>query len=118
MLQCGCIVPPTTQAQLIVTALPSWNQSSHGPHELPHGPGDNPSPHQIYDHGDGMFAARLWWMLLLHGHPQPLVLRGGWRRWQQEGRASELYEPCMLKVSGREGRGSSTHSAEVWQITC
>jgi len=45
-----------------------------------------------------MFAARLWWALTFHGHPQPRVLEGGWAKWQAEGRESELYEPCTLKV--------------------
>jgi hypothetical protein len=59
----------------------------------------------VYDSGDGMFAARLWWALLVHGHPQPLILEGGWAQWRAEGRQSELYEPCTLKVRGH---------AEVW----
>jgi thiosulfate/3-mercaptopyruvate sulfurtransferase len=52
----------------------------------------------VYDGGDGMFAARLWWALTVHGHPRPLILEGGWARWVEEGRESELYEPCTLKV--------------------
>eukprot|EP00877_Chromochloris_zofingiensis_P002229 jgi/Chrzof1/12006/Cz06g17250.t1 len=55
-------------------------------------------PVVVYDSGDGMFAARLWWMLMVHGHPAPLVLEGGWARWLAEGRETELYEPCTLKV--------------------
>jgi hypothetical protein len=33
---------------------------------------------QAYDSGDGMFAARLWWMLTVVGHPAAYVLEGGW----------------------------------------
>lgn len=58
-----------------------------------------PSVHpQVYDSGDGMFAARLWWALTLHGHPDVRILEGGWGRWQGEGRKVALYEPCTLKV--------------------
>lgn len=33
---------------------------------------------QAYDSGDGMFAARLWWLLTVAGHPAAFVLEGGW----------------------------------------
>lgn len=33
---------------------------------------------QAYDGGDGMFAARLWWLLTLAGHTAAYVLEGGW----------------------------------------
>eukprot|EP00775_Hariotina_reticulata_P006530 gene6530-6758_t len=55
-------------------------------------------PVVAYDAGDGMMAARLWWVLSVAGHPCPLVLEGGWTKWQAEGRPSELHEPCTLKV--------------------
>ncbi|KAF6264271.1 Rhodanese-like domain-containing protein [Scenedesmus sp. NREL 46B-D3] len=51
-----------------------------------------------YDAGDGMLAARLWWMLTVAGHPSALLLEGGWAKWRAEGRPSELHEPCTLKV--------------------
>lgn len=55
---------------------------------------------KAYDSGDGMFAARLWWMLTVAGHPAAYVLEGGWSKWRAEHRPSELYEPCTLKVYG------------------
>ncbi|KAF8060571.1 STR1 [Scenedesmus sp. PABB004] len=55
-------------------------------------------PVVVYDGGDGMLAARLWWSLTVAGHPEALVLEGGWARWRAEGRPSELHEPCTLKV--------------------
>lgn len=55
-------------------------------------------PMQAYDSGDGMFAARLWWMLTIAGHPSARVLEGGWDKWRAEGRQTELYEPCTLRV--------------------
>jgi thiosulfate/3-mercaptopyruvate sulfurtransferase len=33
---------------------------------------------QAYDGGDGMMAARLWWVLTVAGHPSAMVLEGGW----------------------------------------
>ena len=38
-----------------------------------------------YDDGNGMYAARLWWMLRWLGHDDVAVLDGGMRRWQQLG---------------------------------
>ena len=40
-----------------------------------------------YDAGDGMFAARLWWMLKWIGHAEVVVLDGGLAAWQQAGGA-------------------------------
>jgi hypothetical protein len=51
-----------------------------------------------------MMAARLWWMLTVAGHPSALLLEGGWAKWKAEGRPSELYEPCTLKVGGSVAR--------------
>ncbi|GLI60803.1 hypothetical protein VaNZ11_002908 [Volvox africanus] len=56
-------------------------------------------PVVVYDVGTGMIAARVWWQLLLYGHPRPYVLAGGWPSWLAEGGRSELYEPCPLKLS-------------------
>jgi len=36
-----------------------------------------------YDDGNGMYAARLWWMLRWLGHDEVAVLDGGLRRWRQ-----------------------------------
>ena len=38
-----------------------------------------------YDDGNGMYAARLWWMLRWLGHDDTAVLDGGMRRWIQLG---------------------------------
>lgn len=43
----------------------------------------------IYDDGNAMFAARLWWMLRWIGHTAVAVLDGGWHAWQQAGGAVE-----------------------------
>lgn len=39
-----------------------------------------------YDQGDGMYAARMWWMLRWLGHEHAAVLDGGFAKWQREGR--------------------------------
>ena len=40
-----------------------------------------------YDQGNGMYAARLWWMLHWLGHDAAAVLDGGLAKWLREGRA-------------------------------
>eukprot|EP00198_Chlamydomonas_reinhardtii_P010963 XP_001700300.1 predicted protein [Chlamydomonas reinhardtii] len=52
---------------------------------------------EVYDDGGSMTAARVWWSLLLYGHPRPYILAGGWDAWRAGGGGSELYEPCPLK---------------------
>jgi thiosulfate/3-mercaptopyruvate sulfurtransferase len=41
----------------------------------------------IYDTLDGIWAARLWWVLRAFGHERVAVLDGGFRKWIAEGRA-------------------------------
>ena len=38
-----------------------------------------------YDQGNGMYAARLWWMLRWLGHDAVAVLDGGYAKWLKEG---------------------------------
>lgn len=38
----------------------------------------------IYDAGNSMFAARLWWMLRWLGHEKVAILDGGWQAWIAE----------------------------------
>ena len=40
-----------------------------------------------YDQGNGMYAARLWWMLRWLGHDAVAVLDGGFAKWTKEGHA-------------------------------
>ena len=39
----------------------------------------------VYDHGNGMLASRLWWMLQYMGQTAVAVLDGGWQAWQALG---------------------------------
>jgi len=53
----------------------------------------------VYDSGNGLLAPRVWWCLSYHGHPAPLILDGGYARWVEEGRSTDLAEPCPLTAS-------------------
>lgn len=39
-------------------------------------------PIVIYDRGNHIWAARLWWILSAYGHKQCYVLHGGWHAWK------------------------------------
>jgi thiosulfate/3-mercaptopyruvate sulfurtransferase len=39
-----------------------------------------------YDDNNGLFAARLWWVLQFYGHANAKVLNGGWYKWLYEHR--------------------------------
>ncbi|XP_024543215.1 uncharacterized protein LOC112350724 [Selaginella moellendorffii] len=57
-------------------------------------------PVVVYDDCDCLLACWLWWSLVRHGHERVHVLDGGYKKWTAEGRATELYEPCPLKIYG------------------
>jgi thiosulfate/3-mercaptopyruvate sulfurtransferase len=52
-----------------------------------------------YDQGNGMYAARLWWMLHWLGHEAAAVLDGGLAKWSREGRAVSTEVPNVQPVS-------------------
>ena len=52
-----------------------------------------------YDQGNGMFAARLWWMLRWLGHDAAAVLDGGFARWTAEGRPVDTTTPSVEPVT-------------------
>lgn len=48
-----------------------------------------------YDDQSGATAARLWYLLLAHGHERAAVLDGGIRKWAAEGRPLETEAACV-----------------------
>ena len=48
-----------------------------------------------YDDQAGAIAARLWFLLRVHGHADVALLDGGIRKWQAEGRALETTVPVV-----------------------
>jgi len=68
-----------------------------------------------YDQGNGMFAARLWWMLRYMGHDAVAVLDGGWARWLRESRPVEsgAVTPAPARFAGEPRAGWLRTAAEV-----
>lgn len=44
---------------------------------------DDDSQVVVYDHGPGMWAGRMWWLLRHYGHENVAVLDGGLARWRE-----------------------------------
>jgi thiosulfate/3-mercaptopyruvate sulfurtransferase len=64
-------------------------------------------PVVVYDDWGGRAAARAWWLLRFHGHPQVHVLDGGWPAWVAAGGDAEsgtvTPEPGDFAVSAEKG---------------
>lgn len=54
-------------------------------------------PVVVYDYGDGMAAARLWWTLRWAGHPNVRVLDGGFAAWERAGQPIESDTPPCVR---------------------
>lgn len=63
----------------------------------------------VYDAGNAMFAAHLWWMLRWLGHESVAVLDGGWAAWRAIGGAVETgaRAPCLSEAQAIQGLGPS-----------
>jgi thiosulfate/3-mercaptopyruvate sulfurtransferase len=55
----------------------------------------NDRPVVTYDDWGGRAAARAWWLLRHHGHPDVRVLDGGWAAWQRSGGVLEVGQPAV-----------------------
>jgi len=52
-----------------------------------------------YDQGNGVYAARLWWMLHFSGHDAVAVLDGGFAQWKREGRTVTTATPAVDAIT-------------------
>lgn len=57
-------------------------------------------PVVVYDDWSGHAAARCWWLLRFHGHPDVRVLDGGWAAWQSAGGHVEQGPPAPAATRG------------------
>jgi thiosulfate/3-mercaptopyruvate sulfurtransferase len=64
-----------------------------------------------YDQNNGMWAARLWWLLQWLGHPAAAVLDGGLDRWIAEGRSLTAEEPHVESATFIARQPTPTASA-------
>lgn len=98
-------------------------KSVHGRHPLPSAEQlarvwarldiDQHSRVVAYDQDQGMYAARLWWMLRETGHTQVQILDGGYAKWQTDGQAIETTTNAGATELPREGAGQLRAAAIV-----
>ncbi|HET8560900.1 MAG TPA: sulfurtransferase [Marmoricola sp.] len=62
-------------------------------------------PVVVYDDWGGRAAARCWWLLRHHGHPDVRVLDGGWSAWVAAGFPTETGRPPVLGGDFAAGPG-------------
>jgi thiosulfate/3-mercaptopyruvate sulfurtransferase len=72
----------------------------------------------LYDQDNGMYAARLWWMLRYMGHDAAAVVDGGWAKWTREGRPARSGEETApaATFTGQLRAGMRLHVGEVERL--
>jgi thiosulfate/3-mercaptopyruvate sulfurtransferase len=55
----------------------------------------------VYDERGGIYAARLWWILNYHGHPNVSLINGGWTKWTAEHRPATTETPHAVAAGAR-----------------
>jgi thiosulfate/3-mercaptopyruvate sulfurtransferase len=60
----------------------------------------------VYDERGGLYAARLWWILNLHGHTNVALLDGGWPKWIADKRAVDTGTPAPPAATFTVGKGT------------
>ena len=72
-------------------------------------------PVVVYDDWAGRAAARAWWLLRHHGHPDVRVLDGGWSAWLAAGGevSSAAVHPPLGDFAGAPGHLPVVDAAEV-----
>jgi len=68
-----------------------------------------------YDQGNGMYAARAWWLLRWLGHTRVAVLEAGWAAWLAAGGAAEqsVVSPQAEEFVARVAAGAVATTADV-----
>jgi thiosulfate/3-mercaptopyruvate sulfurtransferase len=69
----------------------------------------------VYDRANGIWAARLWWLLRAYGHDEISVLDGGFKAWTQENRPLSFGDAPVAAASfaARSREGFFVDKAEV-----
>jgi thiosulfate/3-mercaptopyruvate sulfurtransferase len=69
----------------------------------------------VYDRANGIWAARLWWLLKAFGHDGAAVLDGGLKKWIAEGRALSFgaVDPPIASFRANPRDGFFVDKAEV-----
>jgi len=80
---------------------------------------DDDSAVVVYDDSNGMYAARLWWMLRWLGHDAVAVLDGGLRRWLQLDLplSDEVPDPAPGNFSARPRTGCVVDAEAVLEAS-